>query len=487
MASLQNLVDRHISMYEYEKTTSTVLDEEIRELSSRLVERSNEITPKKAKADAEKATVKLNKRAAYLQHQLDIVLSKVNSTATVNRQLRSEIDTLRSSAIKETDKINKLQAQFHALQEKKEKEAALGQKELSETTRISQATINLKTKSTTQFVKFKEAIQNLANEIKHDSPSSLTQQLNFSAVDPRTKSKAENLEPAVVLKKLKIKWDKIVAEQKEKVSLQKAKLNEMRAGLQTIKEAAGVADIDEFVITLIKYEQQKNSLTAYMVDLQRDIDTKEREVRLVRKMIESSKKNAEESEDKSLQGKLNLQGAIEDASRIHASNKQKLDALESHIHKASVKARRIMDIFERNQIVTSLPEFSRKSASFVPDLISDLVTLEGVIDDLILFMAIKRQEAVPSHKLIDSLKNKAYHTDREPIREVFKLNEFLSAHEENSETLLSKIQLRNKASNRINRIVSMSVDELPTIFRKKTIFREKSPYEGRKSLLSMHG
>lgn len=162
MLSLQAMVDRYISMYEYEKTTSIVLDEEIGELNSRLLESNVDMSSKVAQLNAEAASLKLQKRAAYLQHQLEIVIAKVSSTSTVNRRLREEIDTMRSSAIKEEDKIAKLEEQHRALMERTNKEASFVSQEQADVQRLTLATDSLRSKSTNQLLRFNESMRSLS-------------------------------------------------------------------------------------------------------------------------------------------------------------------------------------------------------------------------------------------------------------------------------------------------------------------------------------
>lgn len=261
----------------------------------------------------------------------------------------------------------------------------------------------------------------------------------------------------------------------------------MRSGLKAVKAASGVVEVDEFVIGFVKHEEQMAALNAHFDNLQRDIDSNEREARRLKLEIEASQSETGSWEHSKLTAKALLQISVSQHRNKIRELKSKLSMLDDQLNLISKTTHRMQASFEAKSFSSSLPEFSLKAADNLPELSEGLLNIEGVVDEIVLYLAIRNSEAIPTHRLIESLKNKPSYTDREPVREVLKLNEMLGTLDEISELPLIKSQIKLKAKNRMNKIASLTVDELPLIHRKKTIFRDKSPFENRRSLLSTHG
>lgn len=475
------MVDRYITMYEYERTESTNLDAIITDLKSRLLNSNAAIFSKKAQLDAELTSSKLQKRATFLQHQLEIVLAKVNSTATVNRKLRDEIDTMRSSAVLEQDGLGKLHIQCKALLERKDRETEVINRELSENKRLARATSKLRSKSTSQLVKYSETMKSLAvsakqKELRPNSPKVLRNKLNMTVFDPRPKkSSAECFEPSVILKLLLAKLSKLVNTEKAKLASLIHREKEFRRGLQTVRAVTGIEDLDEFVTTFIKSEEQKAALTAYFENMQREIDSEESERRRHHTVIDEGKGTSWVWELNKLEAKEALQTGVERESNKLRELKGKLTKLQTHLSNAFDIARRIIDSLQSHGYSISTRDFGVNSTDSLPNLKAKLVPLEGIINEIVLYLAIKYKNPVPSHKLIDSLKRKLSqsHTSRDPKREVLKLNETLTTYSGSPDIPLNKRQLKLRAKSQTSKILSMSTDELPMLYRRKTMYKKR--------------
>lgn len=477
LMSLQRMVDRYISMFEYEKTKSAILDDEIRELTGKLGELSTAKPVKKRQEDALTGNLKMQQKVNHLEHQLDITLTKLNKTSTSNRQLRDQIDTMRLNSLTEKEKIEKLVHQIENVEELKGQEQMLTAREVSIADRLVKSTDLLRSRSTNQRMFFNEKIGTLTVSytqscLKHNLKDS-TVKIAQIYVDPRYKSKAENLDPTLVLKKLKAKWETIVADVNTKVIVTKRDLKIMNSGLSQIKKATGMVEIEEIVTTFVKSEDQNYSLSNYLSNLHRELEHVDQIYRRAKKSISVRANSITCGDEETEKLKVELKRTIGKAeNRLHKL-KVKATRIDEHLREAEDVVSAIMASFESHQFTANLPKFM-DGADMGSDLLSALLRLEVFIDELVLFNAFQKEERSPALKLISSMANKVFQKDREPVREILKMNEIIAAEEEISEEPLSLAQLKKKANEKISLVTKMTIDDLPLLGRKKTIMRDKT-------------
>jgi len=474
MMGLQKMMDQYISMYEYEKTKSIILDEEIRELTGKITDMKRTHPIKKVNDDLQAANSKLQQRAQYLEHQLEITLTKVNKTSTQNRRLRDEIDTMRLNSMTDKEKIDKLSGQVDNIAELKEQEAKLTAREFSETQRLSKVTTMLRSRSTNQRLKLNEKIMTLTTSIKNEFKETSVK-VNFADFDPRHKSKAENFEPVAVLKKLKAKWDVVVAEQKTKVDELKRNLKVMRSGLEQIRSATGMQEIEEIVTTFVKSEDQNYSLSNYISSLNREIEQVEKTYQRIIKTIEQRASSIANYDDEVAKTRMDLKNSIiKEEKRLHKL-KLKSARIDEQLKAVEEIVSDVMETFVKNEFTVRLPEFISET-DLKSNLLSVLLKLEVYIDEMVIFKAFTKQEQSPALKLIAAMANKIFHREREPAREVIKINEILATAEDFPDEPMDLQQFKRKAKEKIDLVNKMNIDEIPNIVRRKnTMQRSKTP------------
>lgn len=472
MDGLQKMVDKYISMCEYENTRSVFLDGEIRELKSQLLQHKQNSSVKKLNDQAQDTMTKLQQRAQYLEHQLEITLTKVSKTSTYNRGIRDEIDTLRLNSMTEKEKITKLLGQVESIAELNQQEVALTEREMSQTERLSMATMMLRSKSTSHRMKMNEKIMSLTvkptqKSIKSDFKDTSIIRQHFTDHSYRNKGKAEVLEPTFILKRLKAKWVKKVEEAKSLVDTLSRSHMAMQSGLEQIRRATGLYEIDEITTAIVKSGEQNYALSYYVSNLHIDIEQIGLTHKRLRKAILAKATSTTCFDENSQKSKSELQLSIAKSHKRLAKLKVKADKVEEQLKLTEEIIVRMMENFDKHEFVMSLPTFMQES-TIKDNLISSLLRLEAYIDDLVLFHAYKKKEQSPSLKLISAMANKIFHRDRDPIREVLKLNDMLTDYANVVDEPLSSEQLKMKARQKIDIVNKITIDELPSLVRKKS-------------------
>jgi hypothetical protein len=465
------MADRSISMLEYEKTTSLLLDEEIRELKARKQELG------RTKSGPELACEELKAKVLILQHEVDVVLTKASSTAAHNRRLKADIDTMRMSTLTEQGKLNNLETQRQALADFRLQESAYSSQVLLETHKLNLASTTLRSRSTSQRLNFQDKFQSLSvkskqRELRSSSVArSISHHLTRLAdVNPRYKTKAENLEPGVVLKKLKAKWTEIVASQATKNYQEHLRFKRMQKGLEQMRSSCGGLDIEEVVTTFIKYEKQQKDLSIHLSNLQLNRQISERDYRRIQESVDSQQTSTDTLS-------LTTQKMVQDRVTLVNSSKRRLRRLTAKAEAVDEQVRMVREVVERvvhkcadHGLTTILPVIGTSLLG----LPSHLVHIEALLEEIVLFKALKESEDHPSLKLVHAMSNRELVGDSHPAIEVIKLNEVLTQHEDSSADLLTLSQLKARAKHKITIVEKMSIDELPTVQRRVSMMIRKA-------------
>jgi hypothetical protein len=472
------MIDQYITKFEYEKSASAILDEDIRDLTYRLNERNQTRPPKQVREEKAAHTAKLQQRTAYLEHQLDIALSKVNKAATFNRKLRDEIDTMRINSLTENGEISKLTSQVSLMAELKLQETLTTARGIGETQRLVKRTTMLRSKSTNQRLQFNEKIVTLTvrtrqNDIKHDyTDSQLVPSLSLPG--PRHRSKTENFEPIVVLRRLKTRQEGVVREAKVAVDGFVRRIKLFQSALEQIKKATGMWDIDEIVTTLIKSEEQNHALSRYITNLHQEIESLQLHSKKTRLAIESRSKSVVNFEETVLKNRTELgRSVVKEAKRLQKL-KGKAELVEVSLKGAEDIVIELQRYFEGHDFRAKLPTYMEDEPDST-SLLLRLSKLESSIDEIVLFHAYKKDPESPSLKLVTSMTNKLWNIRTEPGREIVKLNEMLETQDDPLDRPLLLDQLRLKAAEKIKQIPKASADQVFSFALKKPILLARTP------------
>lgn len=481
---LQQMSDKYTSLHEYEKTKSIMLDQEINDLKERLGRtRTRKASPaKKAKEDPVTDVENLRHRALFLENLLEITLTKVNKASTHNRNLRQEIDILRVNSVVDKEQIEKLSGLVHSVTDRKEQEAELTEREAKATMRLSSATRLLRTRSASHRGMMNEKIRTLTASarqrgLQHSSKDSPIQKLKYGEMDPRYRNGVETLEPTVVLKKLKSKWEDIVKTAKAKVSTLMQNLRVMRSGLEQVKRATGLDDIEQIMVTFVKSEDQQTSLSNYLSSLQIEAEQIELSYRRTQAAIKARADSALSFIETQQKASIELKQMIDKEHKRLEKLKLKDTLIEQQLQDVQTKVAHIFDTFESHEFSVSLPAYMNVThmKSF---LLKSLLKLESHIDEMVLFDAYIKQDKNPGLKLIAAMANKLFAGGHSPKREVLKINELLEGVGDVPEEPLSYAQLRIKAKEKIDLVTKISMDDLPNILRRR-IHANRAKTQGR--------
>lgn len=298
-ARLQRDADLFTSKLELERRNGVTLDEQLRQLTEELKNRSQEA---KAKTPSVAKLANLKAKIQRLEHKVELVLSRASKTAAENVELRKVIDGYRQDKHNRKTLIGHLSQDISSYSNKAEQHYSSyvdgTRQDDFQKSRIYQ----LRSMSQQERFRKNERIEELnvrsmQSLIKEDRVNKGIFIRNIEqSFNAQLKKNTETLDPTQVLKKLQNKWGTTVKEKKRQLDLYLKQVKLLGEAAEQIKEATGMQSIEEMTTTFIKSEDQQYAIGTYLNNLHADVEIMEENLRSLQVAIRSNSKNSHNTE-----------------------------------------------------------------------------------------------------------------------------------------------------------------------------------------------
>eukprot|EP00002_Diphylleia_rotans_P012183 TRINITY_DN2383_c0_g1_i6.p1 TRINITY_DN2383_c0_g1~~TRINITY_DN2383_c0_g1_i6.p1 ORF type:complete len:540 (-),score=149.72 TRINITY_DN2383_c0_g1_i6:74-1693(-) len=275
ISKLQEHIDGLNRKIDAEKTRVGELDRHLKLLQDRIMEQKQELGGVTATRESGLA---INRQIKILENRLDQALIKFNQALAENKTLRDQIDSLRRERVV-----------FDNLYKKHEKDLLEQKKEMAGVIEMSNSAyeqrdeaqnrvIQLKEKSDKEIAAFEAEMKELNRIIEQDRKMKDFMKMR------ETGDKSDGDDKR---KKKKGLWDFGSGRGAAGLSIDKVQTYE--EGFAKIQAATGITDIDEFVNTFIKVEDQNFSLFNFVNELNNEIEKLEEQIGEIRAEVEKYK------------------------------------------------------------------------------------------------------------------------------------------------------------------------------------------------------
>eukprot|EP00297_Palpitomonas_bilix_P000891 CAMPEP_0113874464 /NCGR_PEP_ID=MMETSP0780_2-20120614/4349_1 /TAXON_ID=652834 /ORGANISM="Palpitomonas bilix" /LENGTH=551 /DNA_ID=CAMNT_0000860241 /DNA_START=138 /DNA_END=1793 /DNA_ORIENTATION=+ /assembly_acc=CAM_ASM_000599 len=328
LSRLQDQADSFTQKVEYEKKKIEDMEKELRDIQKKTLEQRQKMGGVNAVRDANKA---LDKQIKVLENRLDKSLVKFNESLAQNKRLRDEIDNLRRERVI-----------FDGVYRKLEKELQENKKEMAnivETSNIAYEARDqahhemnvLRAMADKEQMAFEAEWRELGKQIEDEKK----QRESVHSKDGRGELGTE--EEGKLKKKIaKGAWN--IAKDRAMQQSAVEKVRSYEEAFERIKEATGIADIDELVTTFIEAEDQNYALFNYVNELNSEIEKMDEQILEVQSDIDKYKGQGAETENqrkkilKELEERLEKTTARVEYYRARSEASQKtIDTLKSGI------------------------------------------------------------------------------------------------------------------------------------------------------------
>ena len=316
IAKLQDQADMYTRKIELEKKRTEEIDKQIEMMQKKVMEQRKRMGGVNA---AKENNQQIKKQIKILENRLDKALQKYNESLAGNKQLRSNIDSLRRERIVFDQIYKKLENELQEKQRTMQDVIEKSNKAYESRDKAQAEMIKLKRLAEEEQRRFDESWRKIGQDIEVDRKMKrLAAQKGKKEGERDSGHRGDmTVEEEKKLRRKVIRGNWNIAKDKANQQVSMEKVQSYEEAFSKIKEATGISDIDELVNTFIAAEDQNFKLFNYVNELNVECEKLEEQICSTKDEIE----------------KFKGEGADQDNTR-----KKILQDLESRLSKTETKA-----------------------------------------------------------------------------------------------------------------------------------------------------
>lgn len=302
---LQKDIERITQRLEFEKRESNYLEERISMMN-------HEINLLKHKGNVHKRnsskTNPLVSQLNMLEKRLEFEMIQLNEAISNNKKIRSTIDSYRLEKLSYKRSLNCLKEDLINYSKQAEQKNFEYRKEEQFEQEEKKKISILRCKSASDQSRFGEKISQLNScliEEKHQRSKAF--KIMEDGVKFNMNKPIEGIQVSIILKKVLERWSSKTKEKKKSVDSYLKHIKLLEDSFKQIREATGMNNIEDIVISIIKAQEQNQEIYTYMNNLNSEIDLLEENLKVGQEQIALIEKQKEDNEKSEIEFKENLE------------------------------------------------------------------------------------------------------------------------------------------------------------------------------------